>query len=211
MAGTYEELQTEIAAYLGRTDLTDKIPSFIKFAEADMNRELRLKIMEREAYTFLVPKQSAIPLPDKRVFGDWDVFLEMRDLRLNGEFLENLDYLGLKNIPQRKDAGRPYAYSIRGRELVFVPTPDLEYEVLMTYYAEIPPLGDDQPANDVLLRSPDLYLYGSLLASVPYARSSVPSAMWEAFYRKAADSMNKSDISGRFTANLAAKPIRSVV
>lgn len=210
MADDYEGLQQEIATYLGREDLTALIPDFIRFAEAAMNRDLRLKSMEREAYTRTQPGEAIVALPDKRRVGDWDVFLEMRDIRVNGAKLYTLDYIAPGRRPLSKTTGLPSAYTIRGRELELVPAPDTEYELIMIYYAEIPPLGEEQPGNAVLLRAPDLYLYGALLASVPYARSSAPMDMWNAFYERARQSLSASDAHGRHTPALSMNPIRSV-
>jgi len=42
---TYATLQTAVANWLDRSDLTDRIPEFIALAEARMNRVLRLAIM----------------------------------------------------------------------------------------------------------------------------------------------------------------------
>ena len=214
MAAGYDDLKAEILRYLGRDDLSDLAPLFIRHAEARMNRELRLKLMEREAYYTLRPGQRAVALPDKHVPGDWDVFLEIRDLRLQERFgsstLRNIDFYALDKLPDTRPAGVPYAYAIRGREMPLYPVPDAAYILNLTYYAEIPPLGEAQPANDVLLRSPDLYLYGALVASVPYARSSVPLDLWETFYSRAATALAESDESGRFTANITIRPIRSV-
>jgi len=41
----YSALQTTIASYLGRTDLTAMIPTFITLAEARLQRELRTRPM----------------------------------------------------------------------------------------------------------------------------------------------------------------------
>jgi hypothetical protein len=38
--GTYSELQTAVANWLGRDDLTDRIPEFIDLAEARLSRAL---------------------------------------------------------------------------------------------------------------------------------------------------------------------------
>ena len=42
---TYATLQTAVANWLDRSDLTDRIPEFIALAEARMNRNLRLALM----------------------------------------------------------------------------------------------------------------------------------------------------------------------
>lgn len=207
---TYDALQAQINSYLGRDDLADKVPFFIQLAEAEMNRSLRLKLMERYAKATTWKDQPTRPMPDRHVPGDWDVFLEMRDLRVNGARAKNLAFSSIDNLPERHELGFPRMYAIQGRELVLYPTPDAEYELALTYWAEIPPLGEGQPTNDILLRAPDLYLYGALLQSVPFARSSVPEEIWQRFYARAAATLEKSDEDGRFTANIQCNPIRSV-
>ena len=44
--GTYAELQTAVANWLDRDDLTARIPEFIALAEAKMNSNLRISLME---------------------------------------------------------------------------------------------------------------------------------------------------------------------
>ena len=46
MATNYATLQTEVADFLHRTDLTSAIPTFIQLAETKLNRILRLRAME---------------------------------------------------------------------------------------------------------------------------------------------------------------------
>ena len=42
---TYAELQTAVANYLARTDLTSQIPDFIYIAETRLRRQLRINEM----------------------------------------------------------------------------------------------------------------------------------------------------------------------
>ena len=42
---TYSTLQTAVANWLDRDDLTDRIPEFVSLAEATFNRTLRLRAM----------------------------------------------------------------------------------------------------------------------------------------------------------------------
>jgi hypothetical protein len=42
---TYAELQTAAANWLGRADLTSRIPEFVALAEAKFNRTLRIRDM----------------------------------------------------------------------------------------------------------------------------------------------------------------------
>jgi|TARA_R110000824_G_scaffold140275_2_gene306034 hypothetical protein len=45
---TYSELQTAVANWLDRDDLSARIPEFVTLAETRMNRVLRIRIMEKE-------------------------------------------------------------------------------------------------------------------------------------------------------------------
>ena len=51
MISTYSDLKTAIANYLARTDLTDQIPDFIRFAEIRLRRELRIRQMLKTVTT----------------------------------------------------------------------------------------------------------------------------------------------------------------
>lgn len=81
---TYKGLCEAVADYLGRDDMAERIPTFIALAEKRMNRELRLRVMERRSEASVLAGQSAVPLPWRRQPGHWDVFLEMRDLTFDG-------------------------------------------------------------------------------------------------------------------------------
>ena len=72
---SYTGLCEAVADYLGRDDMTDRIPTFIALAERRMNRELRLRLMERRSEAEVLALQSAVPLPWRRQAGNWDVFL----------------------------------------------------------------------------------------------------------------------------------------
>ena len=90
---SYDGLKEAVREYLGRGDLDDKIPLFIQLAELRLNREVRMRVMERRATTEVQAGQTAVPLPWKRKAGDWDVFMEMRDLVWLANPPVNLTYM----------------------------------------------------------------------------------------------------------------------
>lgn len=209
---SYTGLCEAVADYLGRDDLTERIPTFIALAEKRMNRELRLRLMERRAETEVQAMQSAVPLPWRRQAGNWDVFLEMRDLAFmdEGGRTENLHYLPPDTYAQRREAGRVREYTIIGRDLFLLPAPDGPGRLHLTYYAEIEPLGEKQPDNAVLLMFPDLYLYGALVESGPFTRGSAPLEMWTQYYSAARQKAEANEQRARFTANLTMRPVRRI-
>lgn len=208
----YEGLQAAVADYLGRDDLRDRIPDFIRLAEARLNRDVRMRVMERRAYHMLDAGKDEVSLPWKRADGDWDVFLEMRDLVWKGSGRTvNLTYLPADAYSLRLlEQGSPLRYAIIGKSLFVLPVPDAAGTLELTYWAEIPPLSQLQKTNAVLETAPDLYLYASLIESAPWARSSVPIELWTRYYQEARERVRESENRGRYTANVRMAPCRRI-
>ena len=209
---SWKGLQESVADYLGRDDMTERIPTFISLAERRMNRELRLRVMERRAETDVLAGQNAVPLPWRRQPGNWDVFMEMRDLTRqdkDGDTV-NLCCFPPDTYGQKRAPGRPEGYTIIGRDLFLLPAPDADGTLYLTYYAEVEPLGENQPDNAVLLTAPDLYLYGALVESGPITRGSVPLETWMQYYAAARQKAEANEQRARFTANISMRPVRRI-
>lgn len=210
---TYAGLQSAIADYLGREDLTERIPTFIRLWEQRADRTLRLRTMEHRSHASLPAGQGQIPLPMKRVAGQWDVFLEMRDIvwvPVGGRSV-NLWYASPDEYAlMLEQTGQPYSFTIEANDLFILPTPEDGGKLQLTYYAEIPPLGDDQPDNEILLRHPDLYLYGSLVESAVFTRGSVPLDMWAQYYRQAVADITQQENLARYPKNISMRPMRRI-
>ena len=210
---TYEGLKATVEDYLGRKDLKERIPTFIRLAEKRMDRDLRLRCQERRAVCDIDAFARGIKLPARREPGKWNVFVEMRDLAWVGNdgTISNLQYLPPDTYRVRSAVtGTPSFYTIISDDLFLMPVPESDGRLEMAYYAEIPPLSDSQPDNPVLLTAPDLYLYGSLLESVPFTRESVPAQEWLMAYQEAVAKVTRQEQHARFTANLKMRPIRSI-
>ena len=61
--GTYSELQTAVANWLDRSDLSSRIPEFITLSEARINRLLRVRLMETVKVISLISGSKRYPLP----------------------------------------------------------------------------------------------------------------------------------------------------
>ena len=83
--GTYAELQTAVANWLDRDDLTDRIPEFIALSEARMNRVLRLSMMEGKYTAATVASQRNYALPTG--------YIQMRNFQLNTSPVTALQYV----------------------------------------------------------------------------------------------------------------------
>lgn len=199
---TYSELQTAIADYLNRTDLTSVIPNFISLAEAKMNRELRTRDMMVRATATSSNEFVAVPAD----------FLENYSLELDMDNLSArpaLDYVGpleAKDIKASQLTGNVRYYTIIDGAFELLPAPQSNIDLILTYYQKIPSLSVTQTTNWLLTKSPDLYLYSSLLEAMPYLKDEQRIAVWSAARGQVLDAMNQeSERAMRPTTQLVAR------
>jgi hypothetical protein len=67
------------------------------------------------------------------------------------------------------------------------------------------PLDDTNTSNGLLVRAPDAYLYGALVASAPFLASDERLQVWEMLYSAARDGLLLSDRQGRYGTALASR------
>ena len=160
---TYSELKTAIANFLARDDLTAQIPNFIQLAEARMSRELETRSQEKRSTATLTSGDEYIALPtDLR---------EVRQVKLNTDPITSLTYyspVALDEAYPSAGTGRPRGFSIVGGEMKLRPIPDSGYTAEIIYIGGLTALSDSNTTNNVLTRSPDAYLYGSLAEAYAY-------------------------------------------
>ena len=191
---TYSELQTSIANWADRDDLTAFIPDFIALTEARFNRSLRLRSMEQSQFADTVGGQSNYALPTN--------YLQMREFRLNQEPTISLRYVS----PEIFEAwslgqGIPKFYTIIANEIRIGPTPSGEYEMEMLFWRRFPALTTAAPTNWMLQNAPDVYLYGALLELEPFVQNDARLAVWGAGYSKAIDDIQSADDKDRHSGS----------
>ena len=170
----YSDLQSAAADWINRADLTAVIPTFITLAEAKFNRELRLRDMLVRAEATTSNEFVAVPAD----------FLENYSLELNMAQIgpqASLAFIGpleAKVLKANKIVGLVRYYTIIDGAFELLPAPGSDTDVVLTYYQKIPALSDTQTTNWLLTKSPDLYLYSTLLEAAPYLRDDDRMAMW---------------------------------
>lgn len=199
----YTSLQTAAIEYLARdqdTTLIARIPTFVQFFEAKMNRALFVRQMENRetsAVDLTSNEPEFVSLPSD--------FQSMRRIRLTTvtgkprlQFLSSaaLDEFRFGNGNM---TGRPLYFTIHDDEMEFAPTPDQAYGLEMVYRATIPPLASNS-TNWLLTLAPDLYLYGVLLESAPYIKEDARIQTWGLGFKTALDDLNMLGLTSAFNA-----------
>jgi len=197
---SYTELQTAIANWLARDDLTARIPEFITLSEAKLNRELFVRQMEERSTATVdigSDEPEFISLPDD--------FQTMRRMRLSS--VTGKPHLLFKSGVQLDEyrtsnadiAGRPLYFTIVGDEIELAPTPDQDYTLEMVYRKNIPALADNT-TNWLLTLAPDVYLYGALLEAAPYTKEDERIQTWLTGFASAIDGLNRLSLASTFNA-----------
>lgn len=188
----YSELQTSIANFLARDDLTTQIPDFISLAESRMSRELQARSQEKRATANLTGGDAFVSLPtDLR---------SVRLVKLNTSPKEVLEYYTpakLDELYASNSQGKPRAYTIIGGEIKFAPNPDTTYTAELVYMEGIPDLSDSNSTNIILTRHPDAYLYGALAAASVYLMDDQKTTVYEQLFTRAIDEIKREEERGK--------------
>jgi len=194
--GTYAELQTAVANWLDRDDLTDRIPEFITLAESRFNRLLRLRSMEAKYTANTVAAQRNLALPTG--------YIQMRNFQVNTSPLTTLSYV----TPEIYDrlwggstGGTPKFYTILANEVSFGPIPGSVMEVEMLFYKKFDNLSVTTTTNTLLTDSPDVYLYGSMMEAEPFIMNDERVALWATSLSKAISELQEQDNKDRHSGS----------
>lgn len=206
----YASLQAAAIEYLakdGDTTFAGRVPTFIQFCEAKLNRMLFTRQMEQRSTTTVninSTEPEFISLPS-----DFQSMRRIRVSSVNGK--PSLEFkTGVQMDEYRFMNGdvsaQPLFFTIFGTEIELAPTPDAAYTLEMVYRKNIPDLADNN-TNWLLTLAPDLYLYGTLLETAPYTRKDDRLTMWADMFAQTLDSLNTLGRSSTFNAGpLAMRP-----
>jgi hypothetical protein len=193
---TYTELKASVANWLNRDDLTDRIPEFISLAEAQFNRELRIRGMEGRYTASTVSGQKSYALPGG--------YIQMRNFQINTDPITALEYV----TPEIHDrvwggskTGVPLMYTMVANELILGPAPDSVMTMEMDFYKAFDALSSTVTTNWVLDNAPDLYLYGALLNAEPFLVNDTRMGTWKDFVVNAITSIQSADARDRHSGS----------
>ena len=183
----YATLQTEIASWISREDLTDTIPTFIQLNEADLSRNLRVPDMEVRASP--LASSGAISLPS-----DCRSVKSLKNVVTTTSYMPALEYVGpeeFENFKVAQITGQPVRYyTIIGNYVPMLPAPQDGTAFNLSYWQTIPALSDTNTSNWLLVKSPELYLYGSILQAVVFGFEDERVPLLQAAKQKIMDDMD---------------------
>lgn len=194
---TYSNLQTSIASFLNRADLTAVIPDFITLAEAQILRRLMKSWHDGHSLPRkMVTRNAAFSINAEMVNLPTD-FLGLLALSIDTE-PEKLRYVKPDTLAHEKarrglviTPATPQIFSVVGTQFQFLPVPDVTYTGTLIYWAK--PSALSSAVNWILQDHPDVYLFGALLQSAPYLMDDPRIQVWGTLFSQALDDLIKSD------------------
>lgn len=195
----YTTLQTAVADWLAKSNLTTWIPNFIQNWEERFYRQPKNFGRWMESTFSLTIASSVIAVPAD--------YLALKYVYVNGSPSSRLDRVSLNQLygtyPRGSDTGIPKWISRDTTNFVFGPPPDSDYTIKGVYWAKptlIRSFASDAAAHFIIVNAPDLALYGALAESAPFLQRDARLTTWKALYDEALrdyrDLFAKEDRSG---------------
>lgn len=186
---SYAALKSTLADFLNRVDLTDAIPAFIVLCESRLRRSVRTKHVALLTAS-LAEGDGSATLPTHLV--------DVQSVSLTSPTTEQgpLQIVSygelLRHRQQHSEPGVPARCALVGETLHFSPLADGVYQIGIEVEGPFVPLSDAATSNWLLADYPDLYLYGSLVASAPYLKDDERLALWESLYQNALGELDRA-------------------
>lgn len=185
---TFSDLQTAIANWTHRSDLSSITGDLITLAEARINGDLDARFQDSTTTLSTVAGTETVALPT-------DV------INIRSVFVDSAQQVTLKYVTPDQfrtlypydTSGVPNVYTVIGSNLYLAPVPDGVYSLPITYKARVPALSVSSPTNWLLTTYPNVYLYASLLECAPYIKDDARLQTWKAAYDLAIESVNHQD------------------
>lgn len=194
---TYTDLQSSVASWLNRTDLTSSIPDFITLAEARIARDLRLRSQVTSATITTTAGSQAASLPT-----GW---LEFENVSVSSSPDVQLNYVNIQHLdtkfPNNSYTGTPVVYSIEGQQILFGPVPDSAYAINVLYYKRTDALSVT-PTNWLLTNHPSIYLFATLAEAAPFLKDDDRILIWEQKYKADVEKLQQIDTAGQFSGSV---------
>lgn len=195
---TYANLQTSVADWLNRTDLTAAIPDFIALAEAEMKRRIRKWTVRSTSYTVnaarvAAPTDCSVPRSIRLITGTASLDTPLR--------LGTIEMLNERKARSAGVTGRPDTVAFVDGYFYFAPEPDQSYTAEVFYFSTLTALATAS-TNAVLTEAPDAYLFGALMHAEPYLEHDERVPVWREKFQTAVDQLNAKREEDEFTLSL---------
>lgn len=195
---TYANLKLAIADYLDRDDLTDQIDDFIDIAESAHRDEVRFRELLTRASITVLDGDRAEPLPADFAQVKYIRLINPQTTTWSRYYLATLIQLSEHELTEQASlTDGPPKYFCINEQIEFDVAADQDYDGELLYYKRMTALSDGNTTNELLVRGPELYLYGALKATAPFLMNDERLNIWANLYQEALDRLNRAERTDR--------------
>lgn len=186
---TYADLKSSVAGWLNRTDLTAIIPDFVRLAEAEIRRDVRVRAMQSSVAGSIAAGIITLPAD----------FIEARRLVVNDR---ELSYITPEEHQRLMRAGYSDVryFTIVGQEVWVLNGGTSSYSLL--YWAAFAALSADSDANWLLTTAPDVYLWKACEKGSIYLRDIEGATGFRTLYDDALAKLNQGEYGAEFSGSV---------
>jgi hypothetical protein len=194
---SYTQLKAFVADALDRGDLTERIPSFIRLAEARLARLITHPHGEATATLTSIAGQETLALPTG--------LRQLRSAHLTTNPIVQLQQVSPSALREgwNSGSGAPQAFALVAGRMVLGPVPDAAYAIAIVYLAALTPLSPAAETNWLLAAHPDVYVYGALLQAEAWMANDERIPLWKAAFDEAIVEINEQGKRMRMSASPA--------
>jgi len=165
---TYADLQTDIASWLARDDLTDNIPDFITLFEAVAARKMKVRL--QQVRVTLTPSSGSVALPSD--------YLSWIRLTWTGSLRRDLQYAHPSYIQEHypdNPSANPNYFTIEGSTITVAPSDDTALDFLYNQKTA----AVSTALNWIWTNHPDLYLAGAMFEAAKFTKDPDAIQLWK--------------------------------
>jgi hypothetical protein len=178
---TYAELKTEVAAWLHRNDMAARVPTFVEFATARLNRNITSPRMESSTTLAIVNGVAQLPSD----------FRSIVSMTLGAVEYKAITPADLRAMNQGGIRPTYPVYSIVNNEIRVYPAESSSPTLI--YTAKLPALVADSDTNWVLQDYPDVYLMASLAEARKFVMDDARLVQYEQMTIARIDELNRNE------------------
>lgn len=190
----YSELKTAASNWQHRTatSFTARTAEFIALFEAAANATIRLRENEVETALVATPASSFISAPANY---QAPVSLKLTSTQ------RRLVFNAPDRLPYYPTQGPSSRWTVKDSRLQTERDADQAYAYTFRYHRTFA-LSDVSPTNTLLMRYPNVYLYGTLLEAAPYVRDLALIGLWQARFDRARAELDEAEAGQKKNAPL---------
>lgn len=184
---SFATLKTDIENVLARTDLNGFLSRFIRDAENELYRKVRLRGMEKSFSSDIASGTIALPTS----------YLSLKYAYINQAPVQWLDRKSpewiYRHYPTRSSDGLPVAIAREAETFIFGPFPDSNYTVKGVYYKRPVYISVDDSDSWFLDNYQHVLFYGALVQASRFIANDPRASMWQQEYERSIEALVMED------------------